>query len=646
MLHKTDYGLVYNDDGSLCVTHQEDGAVAVEEGTTNLCPNPSFETNTAGWTNQFGSGGFGRDTSQSYHGTASAKCIRMSSGMRGRAYFTVPLKAGECLTLSGYALAFESESVYVSVEYHGGDYIWKIFDGEKHSGSGQWERLTATGEFATSDCTAYCFIYNESQTTAAYWDAIQVEKLPFATSFVDGTRPDGILAYPIALKDDYTIACYRKSHTDEDYRHVVKLSDGTVFVDGVEDSEYDVGWIAGRNLLFDSDKEYSTASSILYADILRDTPVSLVEGETYTLSFETKADSPTVSNRIFLNSSLTVYGTFNFSTEWTRFSVTFVYNGGNYQDRQIFPHLYPSGSGTKYVRRFKLEKGSTATDWTPAPEDLGYDGDMLMLSNHTGHIKDLKILPYIATDKEIKQMYSGGTFDVTNKGIVIADNYSEVGPMNGIIAWWPLDGHTDDYSGNNNHATNNGATITSGIRGRAYEFDGSSYIRASNPLVQSAPFSISFWTKISSTSTQCLGCTRTEVGNGMSIFVINNKLRFDTDHQWTTGYTVPQNEWIHVVLMQDTSGKKLYIDGELEDSTSSVGSMSNLSSIFQIGASHSNGSSLGNYLNGVVSDYRIYNRALSPEEVKILYNATKPDPVPMQISNNGIVYLAGELKEV
>jgi hypothetical protein len=222
---------------------------------------------------------------------------------------------------------------------------------------------------------------------------------------VDGSRPDGILAYPIALPDDYTIACYRKSHTDEDYKHVVKRSDGTVYVNGVEDSEYDVGWIAGRNLLFNSDKEYSTTSSILFADILRDTPVSLVEGETYTLSFETKADSPTVSSRIFLNNSLIVYRAFNFSTEWTRFSLTFVYNGDSYQGRQIFPHLYPSGDGTKYVRRFKLEKGSTATDWTPAPEDLGYSSDLFMLSNQTGLIDDLMISKRVLSPEEIMAIY-------------------------------------------------------------------------------------------------------------------------------------------------------------------------------------------------------------------------------------------------
>ena len=235
----------------------------------------------------------------------------------------------------------------------------------------------------------------------------------------------------------------------------------------------------------------------------------------------------------------------------------------------------------------------------------------------------------------------------TQEGNISSNVLSELGPTNGLIAYYPLNGNANDYSGNNNHGTNNGATITSGIRGSAYSFNGSSsYIRANNILSQGSPFSISFWTKVFGTSTQCLGCTRTATGNGMSIFIISNKIRFDTDHQWTTGYTVPRNEWIHITLTQDHSGKRLYVNSLLEDSTSSTGSMSNLSSIFQIGASHSNGSNLGNYLDGIVCDYRIYNRALSSEEIKILYNVTKPNAIPMQLSSDGIVYPAGELKEV
>src|SRR5699024_608600 len=45
---------------------------------------------------------------------------------------------------------------------------------------------------------------------------------------------------------------------------------------------------------------------------------------------------------------------------------------GEYSGHQLNPHLYPSPEGrdTIELRRVKLEKGTVATDWTPAPEDL------------------------------------------------------------------------------------------------------------------------------------------------------------------------------------------------------------------------------------------------------------------------------------
>ncbi|MCD6381397.1 MAG: hypothetical protein J7L43_00250, partial [Candidatus Aenigmarchaeota archaeon] len=52
-LVKTDYGLVYNDDGSLCTTIREDDipfegvkSFAVEEGTENLVPNTNGRPDT------------------------------------------------------------------------------------------------------------------------------------------------------------------------------------------------------------------------------------------------------------------------------------------------------------------------------------------------------------------------------------------------------------------------------------------------------------------------------------------------------------------------------------------------------------------------------------------------------------------------
>lgn len=194
-----------------------------------------------------------------------------------------------------------------------------------------------------------------------------------------------------------------------------------------------------------------------------------------------------------------------------------------------------------------------------------------------------------------------------------------------LIAWYPLSGDMLDYSGNDNHATNRGATpSTQGKIGETYSFNGSSnYITSDNILEEKKDFSIGFWAKTNSTATQCFGSSRTAVGAGFSIFILNRKIRFDTgsSYQWTTPYTMPLNQWVHIVLTKDDVYKKLYINGELFASTTSVGNLVTLHSLYTIGASHVNGTGIGNYLNGFLNDYRIYDHALSEKEVKEISKA-------------------------
>src|SRR5699024_9565098 len=98
----------------------------------------------------------------------------------------------------------------------------------------------------------------------------------------------------------------------------------------------------------------------------------LIEGQEDVYSFEVRADVDNYSNRIFLTNGITEQMDIYFTDEWTRYSVPFVYNGGEYSGHQLNPHLYPSPEGrdTIELRRVKLEKGTVATDWSPAPEDL------------------------------------------------------------------------------------------------------------------------------------------------------------------------------------------------------------------------------------------------------------------------------------
>jgi hypothetical protein len=211
------------------------GAVAVEEGTTNLVPPNRLKFE--GWSAYSGAQvTLTQNVEFPEIGRNDATRIRTTGGTGNLKYLT------------------SIERSIADQAYAGSVYIKNIGSKPVRFGinigpsvtvnPGEWTRaiVSGIGNGISNFSLRFDAVNVDDDLDFIAWGP-QGERKPFATSFVDGTRPDGILAYPIALKDDYTIACYRKSHTDEDYKHVVKRSDGKVFVDGVEDSEYDVGWL-------------------------------------------------------------------------------------------------------------------------------------------------------------------------------------------------------------------------------------------------------------------------------------------------------------------------------------------------------------------------------------------------------------------
>ena len=190
-----------------------------------------------------------------------------------------------------------------------------------------------------------------------------------------------------------------------------------------------------------------------------------------------------------------------------------------------------------------------------------------------------------------------------------------------LIAWYQLNGNALDSSGNGFNGVPTNVSWVDGKIGQCGSFN-TGYISIPNLLTKHSPFSVSFWGRTTSTVNQCFGCSRTIIGNGFAIFILNNNnLRFDTGSQWSTGYIMPVNEWVHIVVTKDNQYKKLYVNGTLYGSTTSIGDMEVLSDFYFIGASHANGSSIGNYFKGNIDDYRIYDHALSPKEVKELAKA-------------------------
>lgn len=212
------------------------------------------------------------------------------------------------------------------------------------------------------------------------------------------------------------------------------------------------------------------------------------------------------------------------------------------------------------------------------------------------------------------------------------------------------DGVVYDSSGYKNHAKTITASYPKWCGGSprysgCYQFLGAQQIQSIlNPITAgTTEFSFSFWYKTSKSGTQAIYTARTGVGVGISVFDIGSHFRLDDGDANTTfsAYTIPTDTWIYVVLTRTASDKKLYINGELKQTISSVGNLTNIGKYGTIGASESGDTGIGtnNYLTGYLSDFRIFSSELDATAIKEYYE------VSASLTNTSTLLLGGELVE-
>ena len=104
-------------------------------------------------------------------------------------------------------------------------------------------------------------------------------------------------------------------------------------------------------------------------------------------------------------------------------------------------------------------------------------------------------------------------------------------------------------------------------------------------------------------------------------FIISTNLTAN----WTFVYgpTIEKNTWYHAVATSDAGVGKIYLNGVLSATNNSMNSSTtNGTSPLSIGNAFSSGSSVQHF-NGSIPLARIYNRALTADEVQQNYNATR-----------------------
>lgn len=198
-----------------------------------------------------------------------------------------------------------------------------------------------------------------------------------------------------------------------------------------------------------------------------------------------------------------------------------------------------------------------------------------------------------------------------------------------LQVWLPLNGDLHNQGLKNIQPVGNGVTLDdNGKIGSCYSFNGSNSISINQIVLpsQTPNWSFACWfllTDISLTSANCLFSERTgTVSTGYTIFIYpkTGKILVDDGTRWeVTPMVFSQDTWYHLVITRSPSGKKLYINGQLKNSISTVGNTTAINTNgCLIGLAQSSTSLLtGNQgIVGKLNDVRIYDHCLSQKEVK------------------------------
>ena len=245
------------------------------------------------------------------------------------------------------------------------------------------------------------------------------------------------------------------------------------------------------------------------------------------------------------------------------------------------------------------------------------------------------------TAGEIKGLYDVGADDKINSAVSQPQGTGRLD--SGLAGYWKLDdgsgtSATDSSTNANTGTLTNGPTWTTGQIGNAVTFDGSDdYITAGtgSSLALTSKLSISTWIYLSAipangitwriaykySSGDASNLYQFGVGNtGSAAYLYFNPGGGGSDSFGSTALTT--GRWYHVAVTFDQPTLKFYIDGRLDKTTSDsvVGGFNSGSGTMKIGGL----GTANTNINGNLDETRVYNRALSADEVAQLYRLNVP----------------------
>lgn len=314
---------------------------------------------------------------------------------------------------------------------------------------------------------------------------------------------------------------------------------------------------------------------------------------------------------------------------WGAFLARVEFYNGN-----IITYYHTGGYGTQYVLQtaspniwyhFKIETNTEAATYKV------YINGLQASSNTTG--TTITEFPYPTT-------ITPTSVELYGNSMVYFDDVKLYETTPELVAYYPFNGNANDESGNENHGTVNGATLTTDKDGNAdsaYAFDGIDnyiYVPHSNSLdITGNEITISMWLYNDNpdTSNTWKGISKGgyDVGNGYELLFTNyptangkTSLNIGGGGYFTSSFNTYSNQWIMLTGTFNNGVGKVYING-IEQPYTTQGSINLAASTSDLYIGTRNPpNNYDGFVKGKIDEVRIYASALTDAEVLNLYNSS------------------------
>ncbi len=245
---------------------------------------------------------------------------------------------------------------------------------------------------------------------------------------------------------------------------------------------------------------------------------------------------------------------------------------------------------------------------------------------YEGLVDDIAIWSDTITESEVQTLYEQQKQNFTELSSTWTPQWDN------IVGYWKMDGNWQDSSGNENHGSPMASpefTIGSKVGSQSGFFisgeaDFIDVPHASS--MDSTELTVMSWAKSNAFGAYRHILGKTTAGSwtdgyGLGYFTNSDEINFWIN-QWNAAGVVtadfPEDRWFHVVGTYDGSTIRLYVDGVLKDSVSYSTPINHSSADFNIA-----GIVDSYWWNGELDDSSIWSTALSPSQIRTIYDRQK-----------------------